>query len=253
MKIGLDPGHGGFDPGAVDPVQPHEGDRLYTKEADIALAIAKLLRGILVDKGHTVVTTRTTDTYVALSARTKTLNAAKCDIAISVHVNSSSKNTAQYISTWIVAQGGKAEILANYVQKQLVTATGWPDGGVRVGNFHMVRETKMPAVLLEIGFLSNPVEEEQLNDPAIQKKIAEAIAAGIEQFRLHKSGLAVNTEKKEGAIMRSEPWKEDIVRRAEELGIVSPDAHHEPEDVASKWFVLAVALNLLNIIKKEKE
>lgn len=184
MKIGIDAGHGGFDPGAVDPVQPKEKDRIYTQEDNITLAIAKVLRQVLVSRGHTVVMTRTRDILLPLSSRSRILNQAKCDICISIHVNSSRNNTARYASTWIYARGGKAELLAGYVQRRLVKVTGWPDGGVRVGNHHMTRETKMSAILVELGFLSNPVEEVLLNDPAVQKRIAEAIAAGVDDYRL---------------------------------------------------------------------
>jgi len=60
-----------------------------------------------------------------------------------------------------------------------VQATGWPDGGVRVKNLHMTRETKMPAILVECGFISNPEQERQLKQPEFQRKLARAIADGV--------------------------------------------------------------------------
>lgn len=179
MKIGIDPGHGGFDPGAVGPA------RLYEK--DVTLGISLYLSKILQDAGWDVMLTRGADVAVSrtkdvnqdLWARTNLLNAAKCDYAISVHVNSATNAGANYISTFIQGKGGQAEKLASKVQPQLVQATGWPDGGVRVQNLHMTRETKMPAILVECGFISNPEQERQLRLPETQKKLARAIADGV--------------------------------------------------------------------------
>lgn len=179
MKIGIDPGHGGYDPGAVSPVRHQLADQLNTKETQMTLDIAKRVQGILLACGHQVVMTRTTDEYVPLVDRTNLLNQANCDIAVSIHLNSSTVASANYVTTYIQATGGKAEQLAASIQKSLIKAMGWPDGGVKTKNLHMTRETKMPTVLTELGFVSNPYEEGQINLPVVQGELAAAIAGGI--------------------------------------------------------------------------
>ena len=161
-----------------------------------------------------------------------------------MHINSATRQGADYISTFIQAQGGEAEKLAGKVQNELVQATGWPDGGVRVKNLHMTRETRMPAILVECGFISNPEQEQQLRQPETQKKLALAIADGV---------LAHLGKKKKGGDVVEKPaqWKLDIMKQAEQAGIIEPGKHQADEN-ASKWFVLAVMLNLLKIVKGGK-
>jgi N-acetylmuramoyl-L-alanine amidase len=174
MRIGIDPGHGGRDPGAIGPTG------LYEK--DVTLPISMELNRLLQAAGLETFVVRSDDRTMELVTRTALINNMKCDLAISVHGNSTGNQQANYISTFIQAQGGEAEKLAQMVQNELVQATGWPDGGVRVKNLHMTRETRMPAILCECGFISNPGQEEQLRQPEVQKKIAQAIANGVQAY-----------------------------------------------------------------------
>ncbi|MDD2498408.1 MAG: N-acetylmuramoyl-L-alanine amidase [Desulfitobacteriaceae bacterium] len=174
MRIGIDPGHGGKDPGAIG----QEGLR----ESDVNLAVALHLEKMLKINGFDTVLTREKDIYLKLSQRSDILNTEKSSVAISIHVNSSRNPSAKYVSTFIHARGGKAEALAKIVQSQLVAVTGWQDGGVRVANFHITRETKMPAILLEQGFIKNYQHEKWLRSLDNQKKLAEAVARGVCQF-----------------------------------------------------------------------
>lgn len=171
MKIGIDPGHGGRDPGAVGPTR--------VCEKDVTLAISLELDRLLRAAGLETYMTRTDDRTMELITRTAQLNNMKCDLAVSVHCNSVTRQEANYISTFIQGAGGQAEQLAKKVQAELVRATGWPDGGIRAQNFHMTRETKMPAILVECGFISNPEQERQLRQPETRRKIAQAIADGL--------------------------------------------------------------------------
>lgn len=171
MLIGIDPGHGGSDPGAVGPSGLHE--------AEINLDVGIKLAEILKRHGLAVVSTRTEDKYVSLFERVRILNRAKCDYAISIHCNSAPDPEARYISTFIQAKGGEAEKLAEKVQRHLVDVTGWTDGGVRVSNLHMTRETPMPAILVEMGFISNPAQEARLKDEEDRNDLATAIAKGV--------------------------------------------------------------------------
>ena len=170
-KIGVDAGHGGRDPGAIGPT------KLYEK--NVTLVIAKEVESLLMLGGLDVCMTRRDDHTMELWERTNLLNQQKCDLAISIHVNSVVNPTANYISTFIQGTGGEAEKLAAKVQVQMIKATGWSDGGVRVKNLHMTRETKMPAILVECGFISNPEQEQQLRQSEVQEKLAGAIVDGV--------------------------------------------------------------------------
>lgn len=171
MRIGIDSGHGGTDPGAIGPNGLHE--------SDVNLAVSLQLTKILQRHGLEVVSTRTEDKYVSLFERVRILNRAKCDYVVSIHCNAAANQEACYLSTFIQGEGGKAELLAEAVQRQLVEATDWPDGGVRVSNLHMTRETDAPAILVEMGFISNPDQEAQLKTESTQEALAEAIAKGL--------------------------------------------------------------------------
>lgn len=171
MRIGNDAGHGGSDPGAIGPNGLHE--------ADVNLDVSLKLTEILKRHGLAVVSTRTEDKYVNLFERVRTLNRAKCDYVVSIHCNAAANQEACYLSTFIQGKGGKAEPLAEAVQRRLMEATGWTDGGVRVSNLHMTRETDAPAILLEMGFISNPDQETQLKTESMRDALAEAIAKGL--------------------------------------------------------------------------
>jgi N-acetylmuramoyl-L-alanine amidase len=171
MNIGIDPGHGGKDPGAIGPTG--------LKEKDVNLAIARELALMLTGQGFGVYITRGGDLTMELSQRTNALNDAGVDYVISIHCNAFAGPGPNYISTFIRGCGGEAEKLAWKVQEELVKATGWPDGGVTVKNLHMTRETLAPSILCECGFISNPEQEKQLRTPETRKKLARAIADGV--------------------------------------------------------------------------
>ncbi|MBZ4687913.1 MAG: N-acetylmuramoyl-L-alanine amidase [Clostridia bacterium] len=172
-KVGIDPGHGGHDPGARG---------IGALEKDVNLGIALFCKEALERCGVEVIITRTTDKFLTLFERSNLFNAEEVDLAVSIHCNASSSENADYISTYVIEKGYNAEIAATLTQRELVKVTGWPDGGVREANFHMVRETKMPAILSENGFLTNPREEKWLSIPENQKKLGEAHAKGICEY-----------------------------------------------------------------------
>lgn len=174
-KIGIDPGHGGKDPGAIGPSG--------LQEKEVVLSVSLLLRDLLKANDLEVICTRSTDKYLSLSERSNMLNAAKVDLVLSLHVNSIETPEANYVANFIIGRGGQAEKAAKVIQEELRVATGWPGpaepDGVKVKNLHMVRETEAPAVITEMGFISNPVQEMQLKDQAFHKTLAIAIARGV--------------------------------------------------------------------------
>lgn len=236
MKIGIDPGHGGFDPGAIGPTGLYEKDVTL----GISLELAKILRekvDVMLTRETDVAISGTRNATRELQAKTNRLNTAGCDLAVSIHINSSLNREACYISTFIQGVGGEAERLAKEVQSQLVQVTGWPDGDVREKNLHMTRETKMPAILVECGFISSPAQEAQLRQPETQKKLARAIAAGI----LDYLGL-------EGKPM-ADKWKKDLMSDLMAARLVND--YSDPDEPAPKWWIAAVVLNLYSRMFEE--
>lgn len=187
MLIGLDPGHGGDrnrgDPGAVDPVQPAENDTLYTEEDDLTFAVVERVAVLLQSRGHQVVVTRQKDQPASLAARTDLLNARCCDIAVSVHFNAAANTGARGFETLHFPGSASGGHLAGAINDALATTfPDHPNRGVKVANFHMLRETDMPAALVELGFITNPAEEREVVTAVFLDQAAEAIVAGVEKY-----------------------------------------------------------------------
>jgi N-acetylmuramoyl-L-alanine amidase len=176
IKILLDPGHGGKESGASGPTG-------YL-EKDVNLIVSKLLRDQLVKRGATVVLTREDDRDVSLVERQQIISKEEPAIALSVHYNSLPDNgdaekTQGFGTFWYNAQSHSlALFLHNYVVKNL----GRPSYGVFWNNLALTRPTAAPSVLLELGFMSNPQEFEQITNPQEQQKMAKALADGIVEW-----------------------------------------------------------------------
>ena len=171
MKIVIDPGHGGKDPGAVGPSG--------IKEANVNLQVALKVAEKLQKAGLSVKLTRTTDTFVDLQPRCDIANSWMADYFVSIHCNAASTPQAHGTETYCYKFGGKGEVLAKAIQAELIAATGRANRGVKTANFYVLRCTNMPAVLTEMAFISNPEEERLLASVAYQEKCALAIAKGI--------------------------------------------------------------------------
>ena len=187
----LDAGHGGYDPGA---------SYFGISEKSLTLAIQSRVKAKLEAEGYQVVTTRTSDTYVDLIDRSRAANASESDIFVSIHINASGSSAAQGIETYYYQPYAEypsrinatyhanptrlsmSDTLANAIQSSLINATGAQNQGVKRQTFAVLRETTAPAVLLELGFLSNPQEAARLNTSAYQETLANAIVAGIKRY-----------------------------------------------------------------------
>ena len=187
----LDAGHGGYDPGA---------SYFGISEKSLTLAIQSRVKAKLEAEGYQVVTTRTSDTYVDLTDRSRVANASESDIFVSIHINASGSSAAQGIETYYYQPYAEypsrinatyhanptrlsmSDTLANAIQSSLINATGAQNQGVKRQTFAVLRETTAPAVLLELGFLSNPQEAARLNTSAYQETLANAIVAGIKSY-----------------------------------------------------------------------
>ena len=173
ISILLDPGHGGNELGA-------RGPNGYP-EKDVNLVVSKLLQQELLNRGATVYMTRETDVDVSLRERMDMIAEVKPTLALSIHYNAlpdsgDAINTAGVGMFWYHAQ---AHDLAIFMQEYLVERLNRPDYGVFWNNLALTRPHAAPTILLELGFMINPVEFEWITNPAEQQKLASALADGI--------------------------------------------------------------------------
>ncbi len=181
----IDAGHGGKDPGAV-------GKKYYEK--NINLAVAFELKKQLEQAGKTVYLTREIDDYISLKDRVEKVDTfdQKADLFISIHQNSSASNTAVGIETYLPTKILNSELMSEndkynflfacQVQQNLAKNTSLMNRGVKHANFYVIKNTKIPAILIECGFISNEVEEEIINSEkhrnAVVNSIVDAILCG---------------------------------------------------------------------------
>ena len=221
--IVIDAGHGGKDPGGIGV------GNLYEKP--IALSISKKVGAVLTAKGYTVLLTRDTDKYIPLKERTAYATRHKADLFLSIHANASGTPKAHGIETYylnVTSTDKDAELiaarenanseysiqelesllkglivesksedsrrLATHVQRELVTATGAADRGVKHARFVVLIGTRVPAILIETGFLTNPTESKKLTSDAYQHKLADAIVRGVEKFLINTQQISKNTK-----------------------------------------------------------
>ncbi len=210
----IDPGHGGDDVGAQSPTG--------VMEKEVTLAVARRLARILESRGRAVRLTRDGDQGRALTDRTALANRLDATVFISLHANASTVASVAGAETYYMSLDGasdeaaaataalenragssangrspldlilwdlaQAEVLnessrlALAVQGRLNARLGLRDRGVKQAPFVVLTGATMPAILVEVGFLSNPSEAERLTQPESQQQLAEAVAAGVEDF-----------------------------------------------------------------------
>lgn len=173
--VAIDPGHGGPDVGAT---------RNGIYEKDITVMISQQLGRILQQMGYAVVYTRTEDIDLDLEPRVQIAENARANAFVSVHVNSLDANASEIsgVETYYAPGASLGENLAELVHEQILASTGANDRGVRSARFYVIRNTSMPAILVETGYITNPSEASRLVNSAYQERMAEAIAKGIDQF-----------------------------------------------------------------------
>jgi len=217
-RIVIDPGHGGTDVGAV-------GMR-GTKEKDINLIVARRLESLLKKEGYTVFMTRSDDSFVPLSERTRMANRVMADMFISIHCNASLKTKAKGFEVYFLSEKASdkaADAVAN-LENSVIALEKPPAGnagdvehmlfsmavcefmnessklcgliskeidaklasltnrGVRQANFCVLRGASMPAILVELAYISNPAEERMLKTKKFQRRAAEIILNGIKKY-----------------------------------------------------------------------
>jgi N-acetylmuramoyl-L-alanine amidase len=210
----IDPGHGGYQPGA------RAGNGRYEKH--LTLEVAQRLRKKLEERGFKVFMTRDDDRYVSLGARSRFANEKHADVLISIHANDSGNHAANGIETYFLSPKAtdsdalalaekenddpngdddgrdllgtilsdlrrsnaqiESELLAARVQGATIHATGARSRGVKRAPLAVLKRTEMAAVLVEIGFLTNKEERDNMWSDAYQDKLALGLSAGIERF-----------------------------------------------------------------------
>lgn len=179
MRIVIDPGHGGADPGAVGPTG--------IREADINLAVAQRVASLLTRRHHEPVLTRTGDVTMSLQTRTSFANSRGADCYVSLHCNAAVSRAAHGFEIWTSRGHTRADSLASCISaawsKEFPTMhirADWSDGDAdKEAGFAVLVKTAMPAALLELQFISHPEWEKWLNDKINQDRMAAAIAAGV--------------------------------------------------------------------------
>jgi len=187
--IVIDPGHGGFDPGKVGNTGKHE--------KDINLAISLYLREYLEASGSIVIMTREEDVdlyiddgsnrkkkNVDLTNRKNIAKESQPHVFLSIHVNSFSESKYYGAQTFYPKNNEEGKKLANVIQEELIRVLHNDNNRVPLENdsIYIIKGLDIPTVLIECGFLSNPQEEQNLNNPQYQQKIAWSIYVGIQRY-----------------------------------------------------------------------
>lgn len=177
----IDPGHGGFDPGALGMNK--------SKEKNNTLSVALKLGKELQKKGVKVIYTRQSDKITFptgiranLQARAQVANRVNADLFISIHNNSSIYSGVNGTETYYCGGSSKSKALASFIQNQLVKDMKLRNRGVRSADFYVLRKTKNTAALIELGYITNSNEEAKLRNSKTQDKYAAAIATGIMKY-----------------------------------------------------------------------
>lgn len=173
IVIVIDAGHGGLDPGAV-------GEKY--NEKNLTLSTAKELERLLKAAGTKVIMTREGDTYPTLTERVNISHQNDADVFISLHYNSNVNKQANGIDTFYYDTNVNEQELANLIQEEVIKATGLKNRGIKEGNFQVIRTNTNAAILIELGFISNPEEEKIIATKDFQIKAATGIMKGLEKY-----------------------------------------------------------------------
>lgn len=198
MRIVLDPGHGGKDPGK-------QNLQLKVDEKTMTLDVARRLATLLRRSGHEVLLTRDGDTFVELKDRAAFANRAKADLFISIHFNADDSAQANGTETYCLTPAGQQStnttsgkgaaralagnrhdalnaLLAFETQRMLVRNLGGADRGVRRARFAVLTDLNCPGVLVETAFLSNPAEARKVASESFRQAIAQNLAAAVTNY-----------------------------------------------------------------------
>lgn len=225
MKIFIDPGHGGSDPGAVGI----NG----TRESDVALKIGTELKNLLKTHGFAVRMSRETDIDVSLTRRTELANKFEADLFISIHCNGFTNPTACGSEVYSFPGNAEAQRLSRILLWHICNGLGTISRGTKKENFAVLRMSRMPAVLVETAFITNPDEEKMMMKDSFFKKAAYAMAKGICEF----CGVDANFSSQIG-----EHWAKAYLDNLVKKGYIeSPNLWEQFEETPTIAMILALA------------
>jgi N-acetylmuramoyl-L-alanine amidase len=198
-RVVIDPGHGGENTGTRGR---NSGEYEKTLVLDISFRVERLLR----EQGVEVVMTRRSDVFVELSDRAAIANRSRADAFVSIHLNWAPDSAVNGIETFFLPPVGQPsavrassrfdngqrfagnehdganELLSQYVHRGVLAATGAADRRVRGARFAVLRDTRIPATLVECGYMSNVAEERKVLTEEYRERLARGIANGIVQY-----------------------------------------------------------------------
>jgi N-acetylmuramoyl-L-alanine amidase len=199
----IDPGHGGIDEGARGPSG--------LKEKDVVLDIATRMATHLRRRGCTVTLTRKDDSAVSTTERARIANAARARALVSIHANSFRDPAVDGVETWIADTARVSSSvrrasasLAKALQKAVVRRTRLRDRGVRKGRYVILRSSKVPTALVELGFMSNPRTERRLASARWREALARALAKAVARECGLKEAAAPKATKKHAVVRAPE-------------------------------------------------
>ena len=186
--IVIDPGHGGSDSGATDRFRTNS---VYEK--NIALAIGRRVRDVLTQNGATVLMTRADDSFPPLDSRPRFANAHHADYYVSIHCDSAEvQNARSGTAVYYHGASGMCRLMAADIGRRISQVSGIPYNGIKsdmtqyggrfATGYAVLRESEMPAVLVETGFMTSDSDLAKLRDDATQQRIAEGVVAGLRDF-----------------------------------------------------------------------
>lgn len=168
----IDAGHGGHDNGG-------QWGRVYEKH--LALDTAYRLESKLKALGYQTVMTRRSDYFISLPQRVSTGNKYRNAIFVSIHYNYTWKQEVSGLETFFSSPQGRT--LAQYVQSSLIRRTRTVDRNAKYARFYVIRNSQLPAILVEGGFVSNAAERNRMKSGWFRESIAQGIVDGIQRYR----------------------------------------------------------------------
>lgn len=226
MKLMLDPGHGGHDPGAVAN---------GLREKDLTLDIVQRIRRILQSEYRDVEVrlTRETDTAVSLSQRAAMANQWGADFFLSIHVNAG--GGTGWESYRHPAAASRTVAYHDVIHAEVIRMVDVRDRGKKTANFAVLRETQMPALLTENLFIDHPQDAARLNDATFREALARAHVSGMEK--------ALGLKRKEQPVrsgpfpdVPSDHWAAEAIRFVKDAGFMTgrPDGSFGPNEPVTR-------------------
>ena len=246
MKVCIDPGHGGYDSGAVG---------YSLKEKELTLKIALYLRDYLEKYGCEVIMTRDSDGVIwnkanDLQKRCDIANNAKVDYFISIHINAGGGTGYE---TWIANNASQKSIeLAQKMHMYIAEfykGNGFVDRGLKSGRLWVLRRTNMPAILIENLFIDNEKDAKFLSNDDNLKNIAKAIAnAFVNVFNLNPKGGNIMSTPQVPFRDIDNHWAEKVIARAYQMGLLAKSDKFRPNDPITRAEVVALIDRAINYI-----